>query len=256
MAQCKDPSETGRALRELSCPRVGDHQPADSVVAERSWDALYRARTGETEQSRADLEDAAFRFYLPMARSLSHSVCKESIPGSRPNRPRSWAWPTRCWRGDSAAAQDSGGSPVQRSCGTSAPVDSRCRLGARLHQAGKWRALFREGQSDLAGQSCPPTPASWKSSGKRRPICRVHRNVVTVSSSVHRRRALSSANGRIVAVFLGGDDHMSGLAPGPLERPELGFVRRPHHPRTTHRWPAMAPFSTAPTSTPVLAAVS
>ena len=79
VAQCKDPSETGRALRELSSPRVGDHEPADSVVAERLWDALYRARTGETEQSTGDLEDAAFRFYLPMARSLAHSVCKESI---------------------------------------------------------------------------------------------------------------------------------------------------------------------------------
>ena len=35
-------------------------------------------RTGETEQSTADLEDAAFRYYLPMARSLAHSMCGES----------------------------------------------------------------------------------------------------------------------------------------------------------------------------------
>ena len=47
-------------------------------MAERLWDALHRARTSETEQSTADLEDAAFRYYLPMARSLAHSVCGAS----------------------------------------------------------------------------------------------------------------------------------------------------------------------------------
>ena len=31
------------------------------------------------EQSTADLEDAAFRYYLPMARSLAHSVCGAPI---------------------------------------------------------------------------------------------------------------------------------------------------------------------------------
>lgn len=79
VAQCNAPSETDDAIREASSSLVDDHHPADSAVAERLWDALHRARAGETEQSAADLEDAAFRFYLPMARSLAHSVCSESI---------------------------------------------------------------------------------------------------------------------------------------------------------------------------------
>lgn len=51
-----------------------EHYPADSATAERLWDALYLARAGKTRQPVADLEDAAFRLYLPMARSLAHTV--------------------------------------------------------------------------------------------------------------------------------------------------------------------------------------
>lgn len=51
-----------------------EHHPADSAAAERLWDALYLARTGKTGQPVADLEDAAFRLYLPMARTLAHTV--------------------------------------------------------------------------------------------------------------------------------------------------------------------------------------
>lgn len=50
------------------------HHPADSAAAERLWDALYLARAGKTGQSVADLEDAAYRLYLPMARTLAHTV--------------------------------------------------------------------------------------------------------------------------------------------------------------------------------------
>ena len=55
-----------------------EHNPADCAVAERLWDALYLARTGKTWKPVADLEDAAFRLYLPMARTLAHTVGGET----------------------------------------------------------------------------------------------------------------------------------------------------------------------------------
>ena len=65
VAQRNGPGDTDRAILEAPSPCVDDHaDTADSVVAERLWDALHRARTGETQQSAATLEDAAFRFYL------------------------------------------------------------------------------------------------------------------------------------------------------------------------------------------------
>ena len=48
-------------------------QSVDSVAAERLWDALYQARAGQSRRLVADLEDAAFRRYLPMARTLAHT---------------------------------------------------------------------------------------------------------------------------------------------------------------------------------------
>ena len=51
-----------------------DHHPADSAFAEDLWNTLFNARAGERLQEGADLEDAVFRFYLPMARSLSQRV--------------------------------------------------------------------------------------------------------------------------------------------------------------------------------------
>jgi hypothetical protein len=51
-----------------------EQHPADSAAAERLWDALYLARVGKSWQPVADLEDAAFRLYLPMARTLAHTV--------------------------------------------------------------------------------------------------------------------------------------------------------------------------------------
>ena len=77
--RCGASGETRSTDGEVSGSLANDHRATDSVAAERLWDALYRARTGETEQSTADLEDAAFRYYLPMARSLAHSVCGASI---------------------------------------------------------------------------------------------------------------------------------------------------------------------------------
>ena len=58
------------------------HHPADSAAAERLWDALYLARAGKTGQPVADLEDAALRMYLPMARTLARTVGGE-IPADR-----------------------------------------------------------------------------------------------------------------------------------------------------------------------------
>ena len=43
------------------------------------WDALYRARAGKNRHVVADLEDAVFGLYLPMARTLAHTVVGESV---------------------------------------------------------------------------------------------------------------------------------------------------------------------------------
>jgi len=52
--------------------------PADSLAAERLWEALSRARADEQQHRVADLEDALFRLYLPMALTLAHGVTYES----------------------------------------------------------------------------------------------------------------------------------------------------------------------------------
>ena len=52
--------------------------PADSQVGERLWNALFTARDDGLPRQVADLEDAVFRFYLPMARGLAHAVVGES----------------------------------------------------------------------------------------------------------------------------------------------------------------------------------
>ena len=77
-AQSNASGDTSDTSWEASGPLADDRPATDSVIAERLWDAMHRARTGETEQSTADLEDAAFRYYLPMARSLAHSMCGAS----------------------------------------------------------------------------------------------------------------------------------------------------------------------------------
>src|SRR6478672_1578105 len=64
--------------------RVPPH-PADSVAAERLWDALYQARAGRSRRLVADLEDAAFRRYLPLSRTLAHSAAGDATGPDRTN---------------------------------------------------------------------------------------------------------------------------------------------------------------------------
>lgn len=59
---------------------VRPEQPrADSPTAEHLWIALYEARAGKAVHSVAQLEDAAFRMYLPMARTLAHAVPADNL---------------------------------------------------------------------------------------------------------------------------------------------------------------------------------
>ena len=53
---------------------------ADPVAADRLWQALSHARTSCQQNQVADLEDAVFRLYLPLARTLAHGVkCDTSV---------------------------------------------------------------------------------------------------------------------------------------------------------------------------------
>ena len=53
---------------------VGGDDPGDTAAhADRLWAALVNVRTGDRPSSRARTEDAVFRFYLPMARTLARS---------------------------------------------------------------------------------------------------------------------------------------------------------------------------------------
>ena len=60
-------------------------QSVDSVAAERLWDALYQARAGRSRRLVADLEDAAFRRYLPLSRTLAHSAAGDATGPDRTN---------------------------------------------------------------------------------------------------------------------------------------------------------------------------
>ncbi len=42
------------------------------ATAEKLWDALRQARTGQQPCTLAHVEDALFRYYLPMARTMAH----------------------------------------------------------------------------------------------------------------------------------------------------------------------------------------
>jgi hypothetical protein len=63
--------------QQLSPPAAGRTNPfgggdPDGVShADRLWIALALARAGGTPSTRAHIEDAVFRFYLPMARALA-----------------------------------------------------------------------------------------------------------------------------------------------------------------------------------------
>jgi len=56
---------------------LGGGSAADSAAVEDLWDELCLARAGTSQASVADLEDAVFRLYLPLARALSHTVGDE-----------------------------------------------------------------------------------------------------------------------------------------------------------------------------------
>jgi hypothetical protein len=63
-------------------PLVGRANPVDGddpegvTQADRLWIALTLARAGDTPSARAHTEDAVFRFYLPMARTLARSAAR------------------------------------------------------------------------------------------------------------------------------------------------------------------------------------
>jgi len=59
-------------------PVVESHRPIEAAAAERLWDALFLARARKSARNMADMEDAVFRFYLPMARTMAHEVVDES----------------------------------------------------------------------------------------------------------------------------------------------------------------------------------
>ena len=44
----------------------------DATTAGRLWDALHQARSDRRTRTSTHVEDALFRFYLPMARRLAH----------------------------------------------------------------------------------------------------------------------------------------------------------------------------------------
>jgi len=68
--------------QQLSPPAAGRTNPCgggDPVGvshADRLWIALTLARAGDTPSTRAHTEDAVFRFYLPMARTLARSSAR------------------------------------------------------------------------------------------------------------------------------------------------------------------------------------
>jgi hypothetical protein len=51
--------------------------PADSAAGERLWNSLCKARDAGLAQQVAELQDAVFRFYLPMARTLAHGIADD-----------------------------------------------------------------------------------------------------------------------------------------------------------------------------------
>ena len=56
-----------------------DDQGVDSAAAEQLWQTLQTARTDQRTTAVADLEDAVFRLYLPMARTLASTAIGGSV---------------------------------------------------------------------------------------------------------------------------------------------------------------------------------
>ena len=98
--------------------------PADSLAAERLWEALSRYRADDLQREVADLEDALFRLYLPMARTLAHDVkCETTTERLGPTKPQNSAWPMPSSDGSNRRAAASGASPGLRFCVNSLSVD-------------------------------------------------------------------------------------------------------------------------------------
>ncbi len=57
-----------------------ENYSADYARAELLWGELSKARAADNPHPVADLEDAALRFYLPMARTLAHSFDESVDP--------------------------------------------------------------------------------------------------------------------------------------------------------------------------------
>jgi len=52
-------------------PAKSRPSPQDALVAERLWGAFRQARKGQAARTVAQIEDALFQHYLPMARSIA-----------------------------------------------------------------------------------------------------------------------------------------------------------------------------------------
>lgn len=74
--------------------------PADSMVGERLWNALFSARAGGLPRQVADLEDAVFNFICrwPAAWPIPSSASRRRI-GCRPNKPQNSVWRAPSWNG-------------------------------------------------------------------------------------------------------------------------------------------------------------
>jgi hypothetical protein len=100
--------------------------PADSVAAERLWDALYVARAGRSRRLVADLEDAAFRRYLPWARTLVHAAGLTQgadRTATEQVAELGLANAVLAWPGASGPAPGSAGSPTRAPSGNCQPGD-------------------------------------------------------------------------------------------------------------------------------------
>lgn len=82
MSMIDDYGRAGMSVVRAPIPPATDttesHRPMEAAAAERLWDALFLARARKSARNLADMEDAVFRFYLPMARTLAHQVVEES----------------------------------------------------------------------------------------------------------------------------------------------------------------------------------
>jgi hypothetical protein len=96
------PHRTGRAA-----PAVAD-DPGRAARADQLWIALTLARAGDTPSALAHTEDAVFRFYLPLARSLARtsSRCRDDPEGAERAAELGLAQAVLAWRHPSGQGFD------------------------------------------------------------------------------------------------------------------------------------------------------